>query len=101
MQKYESKKTLKKPESTVTDMLPGIFVFLFAFLIKTILKEGQVAYQIHQCALGNLYGECLSLKSMQVNPLYIYLHAIEIATWRSVFSSLAPCISLPTTRKSM
>lgn len=40
------------------------------------MKEGQVAYQIHWYALGNLYDEHLSLKSMQVNPLYIHMHAV-------------------------
>lgn len=48
----------------------------FAFLVKTIMKERQVAYQIHWHALGNLYGEHLSLKSMQVNPLHIHIHAV-------------------------
>lgn len=40
------------------------------------MKEGQVAYQIHWYALGNLYGKHLSFKSIQVNPHLTHMHAL-------------------------
>lgn len=55
--------------------LPGMFFFR-AFPVKTIVKEGQVAYQIRWCALGNVYGEYLSLKSMRENPLHAHVHTV-------------------------
>lgn len=64
------------------------------------MKEREVSYQIHWYALGNFYGEHLSLKCMQMSPLSIHLHTVRVATWRSVFSCLAPLISLPTTKKA-
>lgn len=43
------------------------------------MKEGQVAYQIHWHALGNLYGKHLSFKSIQVNPHHTHMHALRAA----------------------